>query len=341
MQTLIVESAPQATIDPVSFLDLPRAAKDGVPNVAWLLDGWLAVGDIALVGGNAGIGKSTTIGALAVSLASGRPWCGLTPTRTGPVLVFDEEQGEADVVRMYLRLGGHEAPNLRVASAQGMRLDSPEGIGRLNQTLGDANPIAVVFDSVQQVIGDVDENNASEVAACFRSLFALRDRYQTSFILIHHARKPMLPGRHGGERIHTVRGSTAWTTQPSTVWQATSEASDTLDLTQIKRRGSARLTLRTSYREDESNQITIDGIGVVPDEGALEEAQVFIVNYLGVRPASKTRDLVQAGVEGGHPERTMKRALDNLLKISRVERPVRGTYRLVQSAPEPPEMEFG
>jgi hypothetical protein len=86
-------------------LDLECIKRDGIPPMPWILVGWLAQGDIAMAAGEAGGGKSTTIADMAISLASGKPWCGITPRRRVPVLYFDEEQGDEAVARLFLRLG--------------------------------------------------------------------------------------------------------------------------------------------------------------------------------------------------------------------------------------------
>src|SRR5262249_37627740 len=147
---------------PVEYLDLSVIREQGIPAVPWIMPRWIAAEDVVLMSGDGGIGKSTTIAALAVAVAAGIPWCGVEPLRSGPVLVFDEEQSRRELARLYLRLGA-PVSGLRVASQQGLNLTTPEGLDRIEHEIAEHRPLVVVLDSVQQLFAGVDGNDAAQV----------------------------------------------------------------------------------------------------------------------------------------------------------------------------------
>lgn len=318
--------------DPLEYLDLEAIARDGIPEVPWLVPGWLAVQDVALLAGAGGIGKSTTAAALAHALARGEPWCGHEPVRPARVLIVDEEQDEATAARLHLRLGGpHE--NLRVAVGQGLRLDDPSSVARLERAIVDHAAEVVVLDSVQQAFGATDENSATENGLIYRELFRLRDRLGVGFLLVHHKRKSQ-PGARA-DALELVRGTTAHGTQSSAVWYAYSPAADRLNLVQAKRRGAPRTSLAVVYDEDADGMIRLVGEGAIEDtETAREAAEEWVVAYLAEHGDARRATIFEAAEPEGHTERTVKRALSHLAKVGAVERPSRGVYRLPSTDPD-------
>jgi hypothetical protein len=317
----------------IQFLDLVAIREHGIPEVPWIVPGWLAEGDVALVSGDGGIGKSTTVAALAMAVATGQPWCGIPVNGAGLVLVFDEEQNESEVARLYTRLGApHE--NLRVACQQGVNLTTAAGLSRLERELSEYRPRLVVLDSVQQVFLGVDGMNADAVAKVYAELFRLRRAYGTTFVMIGHLRKPPAEGQVS--KLHLVHGSVAFGTQASTVWVATSPAHSLLDLAQVKRRGADRTSLRIRYEsEGPDAAIVLTGEGAVEEqETGAERAQDFVVSYLAKHGTSPTGWIVKAAAELPRPfaKRVVERALEHLRRLGRVEQPQRGYNELVKSA---------
>lgn len=311
----------------VQYLDLEKIKAEGIPPIRWLLPGWLAEGDIAVLAGAGGIGKSTLVSDLAVAIASARPWCGVTPTGERGVLFFDEEQGDEQTARTMLRLGA-PAQALKVASGEGVRLDTAEGVKRLEAEIVAHQPALVILDSVQQTFGSAKENDATEIGAVYRHLFRLRDQYDVGFLLVHHKKKSQ---GYQVDALELVRGSTAHGTQASAVWYAyPGPGGDRLNLRQVKRRGASKLSLIIAYNaEGEDGPITLTGEGAVEEaETALERASELIVETLADRGPSRWAELKAASDAAKVAERTLKRARDHLLKVDSITSPKRGWYEL-------------
>lgn len=332
-----VADAPAGGV-PVEYLDLAAIGGSAIPAVPWLVPGWLAAEDIALASGDGGIGKSTTIAALAVAVATGGAWCGIPVATTGPVLVFDEEQSVREVSRLYLRLGApHDG--LHVASQQGINLATAAGVARVEREMRTHQPVLVVLDSVQQVFAGVDGNDAAEVSRVYAELFRLRREHGAAFVLIGHLRKPSADGHTA--KLHLVHGSVAFATQASTVWVASQPARGLMDLVQVKRRDGERASLRVRYlSEGPDAPIVLTGEGPIEDaETITEKAEDFVVGYLARHGASPTKWIVAAAAAEVPPlaERSVHRALARLAgKLGTIERPRRGYYTLA-AKPGPPE----
>lgn len=315
----------------ITYLDLEKIARDGIPPMRWILPGWLAEQDIAIIAGAAGIGKSTTVAALALALASGEPWCGIEPIEPVSVLYFDEEQGDDTTARLFLRLGKPH-PNLRVASSQGINLATTEGIARLEQTIIEHKAKVVFFDSVQQTFVGVPGNDNQLVGAVYRSLQDLRDRHKVVFVLVHHERKPapeMVRFARATASLASVRDATAHTTQTSTVWVTYRGPGDSLDLKQVKRRGGRQTSLRIGYAEDGTEgPITLTGQGTVEEEdSAQDRAENFVVDYLEERDQARTAEIQGAAEGQNHRRSTITQALNHLLETGAIHRPGKGLYR--------------
>jgi replicative DNA helicase len=309
------------------LLNLNEAFRAGIPQPDWLLPGWIMAGDVALLAGAAGIGKSTLAADLALALSTPRPWAGIEVPAAIPVLYVDEEQGEPETVRCFARLAGTGvADSLFVASGQGIRLDSSMGVRRLRTLLELCDARLLILDSVQQVFGGIDENSANEVGAAYRELFSLRDELGLTILLIHHKKKQT--ANRWGPALEMVRGSTAHGTQPSTVWVAWPEGSRQLNVRQEKRRGARKESIVLGYSQDDSGSVSISGEGSVDeDDTEIERAADWIMRLLErAETAVRTRDILTLAAEESIKERTVQRALRQLVKYERVQRPLRGMY---------------
>lgn len=334
-------AAPAAEVG-FTYLDLNAIAENGIPPIDWLIEGWLVRGDIALVAGAAYSGKTTTIADLLIALASGRPWCGIRPATVGPVLAFDEEQGEALTARLFLRLGAQRVANLRVASGQGVNVATSDGFARLEREIASVLPLVVLLDSATQVFCGIDENDAGQVAPVFARLFKLRDKYGVAFLIVHHLKKPPAEGKV--DLLTSLRGSTAWGTQASTVWVAKRINDVTIDLIQAKRRGASPTSLRIGYAEDcAGGAITLSGgprLGA--DDTKDAELRRHILDLLAsAGAAGMARNDILAGVRGS--DSNALRVLEELRGAGEITRNGKGTrwepFRFLLAVPVPPIQE--
>ena len=171
-------------------LDLTREP----PAPQWLLEGLVAKGDVTLLTGPPGVGKSWLTMGLTASITRGLPaFIGQKVLGQGRVLYVDQENPE-DVVYHRLRQLGvdPQTPDLRYLWNQGIRLDrSPEDF--LEEAL-DFNPEVIFLDSLTR-LHTQDENSAGAMSALFNDgIQPLARETGAAVVLVHHTNK------QGGER---------------------------------------------------------------------------------------------------------------------------------------------
>ena len=158
------------------------------PPVRWLLEGWIARGDVCLLVGKGGLGKSWVTMALTNALLRGdKALLGIPIHVWGKVLYADEENPPDVVHRRMVRLGldpTQHAGNLRYLWNQGVRLD--RAVEKLHDEAQDFKPVLTVLDSLTRMHAK-DENNNGEMATILNDGVKPIARVSDSaVILIHH-----------------------------------------------------------------------------------------------------------------------------------------------------------
>lgn len=160
------------------------------PEAPWTVAGVL--GGLGLLWGEAGVGKSFVACSLAASVATGRPWLGHRVAE-GPVVYVAGEGGALGVAR---RLD---------AAVTALRCCDPEdgpvplwivtpgvdlvaGPAELMALMDGVEPQLVVIDTLARCFGG-DENSSEDMSRFVRTLDLLRDLWQGSVLVVHHANK--------------------------------------------------------------------------------------------------------------------------------------------------------
>jgi len=196
---LIVERQPAAGASRWKLLDLTLEP----PPVQWLVDDLVCRGDIHLILGEPGIGKSWLTMSLALAVASGADeWLGHKLHEAGKVLYLDEENPEDLVYDRFRKLGMTEADakNIRYINNEGIRLDRIAD-DLLDEAL-EFGPTLIVLDSLTRFHTE-DENNAGAMSKLFNeALKPLARKTHAAVVLIHHAKKT-----DSNSSYHRSRGS--------------------------------------------------------------------------------------------------------------------------------------
>ena len=308
---------------PVEYLDLSIEP----PSPEWIVDGWLAKHDIGIISAAAGAGKSTLVADLAVAISHNRPWCSSLPVRfSGPALYFDEEQSRGTLQRLFRGLGGQNGRGLYVSSCQGMNLSSAEGRTRLEREIDRLRPALVVLDTVAQVFAGVDLSSLEEVSTVFRGLFRLRGLFDTAFVLPTHNRKASRERGVTLDPLEQVFGSIGFGGNVDTVWNAR-QVGNSLEVSQSKRRDNERgkLSMVVGYDRSPEGHITLTCEGSVAAADSIkDQAELLVVEILDSGRTVKLAELVSRGGENGHKESTVRRAVEHLLAVGRIDRPAHG-----------------
>lgn len=329
----VLDSAqPEVSAKKSKPLTLADLFSKELPPRDWMVEDWLQRSDVALLAGYMGSGKTTLIYDLALALALGRPWAGLmqVPAKRR-VLLLDEEMGEEDLRRYFHELGGDPAvvgDALQIKSQDGLEVRTDAGLNYIKRLIKEHSIDVVIMDSSQHLLAYENENDAAVITAGFKRIFILR-KLGVTIIIIHHLRKPMF-----GEKpdLHSVRGSNAFTTQPSTVWLA-SLGPDGMDLRQVKRRSGPKQRVRIRMDVDPDGFSRLTAEKVEESLAASAAAQQFVLEVLENTPAGEpvhkqTIEEAARRCSPPHPARTVQRALADLVEDGTATKPKRGYYTL-------------
>jgi AAA domain-containing protein len=178
-------------------LDLDAMLAGPPEPVPWAIAGLASVGDVTLLTGREGAGKSMLMLALCSGLGDGQSLAGIS-TVAGSALYVDAENGDREIAR---RLHGLGAPSegLTMVSAEGVDLRNPPDLAALENLIAALRPSLVVLDSLTALCPGMKQNEAEAVAPLMYRLKALADRQCVAIVVLHHVPKT------GGE----YRGSTA------------------------------------------------------------------------------------------------------------------------------------
>jgi hypothetical protein len=206
--------APQApTFDLEQFN--ARLLVGTTPPIAWLIDGTLRLGELAMLAAMGAVGKSMLLLALALQLI--QPKTGMlfqTPTlggevvATGSVVLFCAEDSRNEVWRRMEQLdpGGHirnSAPHsiyiitipdlaepVYIVRTRGREIVLDRGLDFIQSVIDQVpNLVLVAIDPIQPfVLADLNQS-AEAVQVAFNALSVLAVRTGAAFILAHHMRK--------------------------------------------------------------------------------------------------------------------------------------------------------
>lgn len=187
----------------------------------WLIEGIWQTGTYGMIAGEPKTYKSVQATDIALSVASGTPYLNVFPVSTpGTVLYVQEENGEQTVQDRVFKIASskglvtstsdgwqlQEDLPIYFSNNYGIDLTQPKSRELLEQTIKELKPVLVILDPLYMMLGQVDENNATEVGAVLRWLTYLRNTYGVSILVCHHYNKGNGTTR-GGQR---VRGSSAF-----------------------------------------------------------------------------------------------------------------------------------
>ena len=189
-----------------------------VPEREWIVTDWIPDGQVTMLGGDGGIGKSLLAMQLLTAAAIGKPWLGL-PTISCKAIGFFCEDDEEEIHRRQVAVNRHydvefaDLENLKWKSLVGsdaaliaFDFDRGEPTELVNQILAaaiDFGAQLVVIDSLHDVFYG-NENNRIHARQFINMLRDLAMGFAGAVVLTAH---PSLTGLSSGSGLS---GSTAW-----------------------------------------------------------------------------------------------------------------------------------
>jgi hypothetical protein len=177
------------TTTPASALEEPD------PSRLWLVEHLWQRSGTGIVGGTAKGAKTWLCLDLALSIASNTPMLDrFAIHRPGGVLFVSAEGGQAYLKQRLNSLCAHRGlkldalPHRLDIISTAIRIDTPEGLGRLVATIEAVRPVLLVLDPLVR-LHRIDENSASSVSGLLSSLTELQQRHDLAIVVAHHSTK--------------------------------------------------------------------------------------------------------------------------------------------------------
>lgn len=184
-------------------LDVARMLRTNPPPIPWLVEPLLIPGELTMLTGREGRGKSMLSQALAVALAdpaAGGAVLGM-PVEIGNVLIVDAENGPNEIHRRLHGTGLTDPSRYCVFEALGLRLQDPDDLDGLHKIIRREKPAVVILDSLVSLAPGVKENDTHTMQPLLQGIQTVARNTGAAILLLHHAGK--------GETGQEYRGSSA------------------------------------------------------------------------------------------------------------------------------------
>lgn len=199
-----------ADMNPVSW-DEFQSEKD---SVTYYCGDVLAEETVNVLVADAGVGKTTLVVQMCLSIASGRPFLGFMKTNPTPVLLLEAEgarglyRARAEKCRQGLRITNDELRGRWFTQSRWIS-DFTAGGVMVESQIRRSGAKVVVMDTLGYFLGEGDENSAKDwKQRIMFPLRRLRALYGCAFILLHHEAKPseFRTGHHRGRGTSAMFG---------------------------------------------------------------------------------------------------------------------------------------
>jgi hypothetical protein len=284
-----------------SYLHRAVEAWEPRPPREWLLEGLLGAGDLVLLVGAPGIGKTYWCMDLGVCVAHGVPFLDLATTGS-PVLLVDEESGNRRLLERLEQVmrgrglpPGSDIPLSYITMAGFSFLQDPTWFVELELAIQATGARLVLMDALPDLMLGGDENLVRDTQPVCRGLKGVCEVTGATVVVIHHTNKA------GG-----FRGSTAIPGAVDLALQLTrKDKSRPVKVETVKERDIAPMALHCRMAWDDLTQsVKFDRAETPeqdreqyqePDQVKLDRGERYVLRYLASQPrGALKREIEQA-----------------------------------------------
>lgn len=303
------EEAPKPIGLPVLVLVDPRMFSNiKVPARRWLIKGWMPWGQVTVLYGPGGDGKTLLAQHLMSSVATGLPWLGMSVERVPALGLFCEDDDDelhrrqADINR-HLGIDFDNLRDLRWISRVGednaiMRFKSGGGAGTPQAILSQLRAAALAVQARFLVIDGASHTFAGneiirgQVTEYISSLRTLAQEIDGCVLLLAHpSAAGMASGRGDG-------GSTGWSNAVRSRWYLSRPKTATGAPADPDARVLQNMKSNYSALADDINMVWRDGVFVLPEQIASRQGALAAVNKSNRCESAFIEALVRLGHQG-------------------------------------------
>jgi hypothetical protein len=162
--------------------------------IEWLWPGRLALGKLAILDGDPGLGKSLITLDLCARLSTGRPFAdGNAGSSPASAVVLNGEDGAADTIRPRLEALGADLERVYVLhrkSETAMGIRFPKNAGELRAAVRESRARLVVIDPIMAFLDEsVNTGNDQSVRRALLPLMNLAEEEHCAVLLVRHLNK--------------------------------------------------------------------------------------------------------------------------------------------------------
>ena len=216
--------AGKATIDKsmIEFYS-PNELRDfTIPEGVKLIgDYHLERGNITVLGGPPGVGKSRAVTALAVAGATGKDWFGLNVHHPFKTMILQAENGRVRLKNEFADLDCDTVNEQILISSpppSGFAFLDDLFIKQLSEAVSNFKPDVFVIDPWNQLTRDITERDYMEAFERIREVLP-KGENSPAIVIVHHTRKPRFGEKANGRSLlNILSGSYVLTSVPRTVF---------------------------------------------------------------------------------------------------------------------------
>lgn len=301
----------------------------------WLVAGYIPKGQITILAGDGGSGKTTVWCAIAAAISSGfqcflnqfesdNPFTGIYK-EPGKVLFFSSEDSAEYTLKGRLRRSKAKLENILYLDLSNERFpeikfDAPI----LEDLIKEHRPELVIFDPLQSYVPpEIQMGQRNAMRACLNPLIGLGEKYGVTFLIIVHTNKQM--GLWGRKRI--ADSADIWDIARSVL--IAGEANDGLRYISQEKSNYGPLSQTVlfkldsgsvefeSYSDKKDKDFVTASAAATYQAPAREDAKTFILDYLK-DGEKETADLDGMMKAQGVSSETLKRAKSELKKEGQI-----------------------
>lgn len=178
-------------------------------NLDWIWYPYLARGEVSILEGDPGLGKSYLAQMVAKAICDGDHLMSVKkglPDISGRVAYFDLENSSGTVTKKRLVTNGMRHFERYFQEEEPFSIDDDEKMEAVYEAVERLKPTLVVFDTMNTYMGSADTHKASEVQQTFRRFIDIARRFKCAVLVLRHLTK----SSKGDKALYRGQGSIAF-----------------------------------------------------------------------------------------------------------------------------------